>query len=71
MTSILKKIIRNDAMKEDPTEIYNARSFLLTLTVSISPVESACSGQMVDSPAPFRHACLACSSGWTPGSLAV
>jgi hypothetical protein len=34
MTSILKKIIRNDAMKEDPTEIYNARSFLLTLTVS-------------------------------------
>lgn len=33
MTSILKKIIRNDAMKEDPVELYNWRSFTLTVTV--------------------------------------
>ncbi|EXJ75496.1 uncharacterized protein A1O5_00002 [Cladophialophora psammophila CBS 110553] len=36
MTSILKKIIRNDAMKEDPVEIYGWRAFVLTLTACMS-----------------------------------
>lgn len=33
MSSFLKKIIRNDAMKEDPVEIYGWRAFVLTGTV--------------------------------------
>ncbi|KAF2100151.1 general substrate transporter [Rhizodiscina lignyota] len=36
MASILKKIIRNHAMKEDPVEIYGWRSFALTLTACMS-----------------------------------
>ncbi|KAH8807371.1 general substrate transporter [Xylogone sp. PMI_703] len=36
MKSLLRKIIRNDAMKEDPMEIYGWRSFVLTLTACMA-----------------------------------
>lgn len=34
---IIEKIIRNDAVKQDPKEIYNFRVFLLCASVSVPP----------------------------------
>ena len=34
MASILRLIVKNDAMRDDPTEIYNWRVFVLTASVS-------------------------------------
>jgi hypothetical protein len=34
MASLLKRIVKNDAMREDPVEIYNWRVFVLTASVS-------------------------------------
>lgn len=33
MAALLKKIVRNDAMKSDPNEIYGWRVYVLTLSV--------------------------------------
>lgn len=50
MGSILKRIIHNDAMKEDPHEIYNWRVYALAFAVSSNPFHLVGAGNRLMSP---------------------
>jgi hypothetical protein len=64
---ILDKIIHNDAIKQDPPEIYGWRVFMLAGSVSDDP-QDVWRGTLADKN---RLASVACFSVWTLVSLAV
>lgn len=56
MASLLRKIVKNDAMLNDPVEIYNWRVFVLASCVSLGP------GSQIQAPG-FRFPAPGCGFG--------
>ena len=66
MSWLLKKVIHNEAMKEDPKEIYGWRVFMLACSVGVLfyPYENLVANG-------FRLVAEECSSAWILASLVV
>ena len=74
MSWLLRKIIHNDAIKEDPPEIYGWRVFFLASSVSGLASLKLHSGSNLAQEADFdvyRPVLEVCSSVWSPVLLVV
>lgn len=74
MSWLLRKIIHNDAIKEDPPEIYGWRVFFLASSVSrLASFKLRSRNDVAQDADPdvYRPVSEVCSSAWSPVSLEV